>query len=88
MSTVKNQPVSYVPRPTRYTLGSSQKIIVIILLLTCFVVNVWFLNLPSDDGTLAEIQQRGTLRVGLDASFPPFETIDETGQIVGLDVMI
>ena len=35
---------------------------------------------------LAEIQRRGTLRVGLDASFPPFETIDEQGQIVGLDV--
>ena len=88
MSTVKNQSVSHVPRPTRYALGSPLQIIIIILLLSCFVVSVWFLTLPGDDGTLAEIQQRGTLRVGLDASFPPFETIDETGQIVGLDVDI
>jgi polar amino acid transport system substrate-binding protein len=28
------------------------------------------------------------LRVGLDASFPPFETIDANGQVVGLDVDI
>ncbi len=48
----------------------------------------WFLLAPRDDGSLAEIRRRGTLRVGLDASFPPFETIDETGQIVGLDVDI
>jgi ABC-type amino acid transport substrate-binding protein len=49
---------------------------------------VWRLYPSRDDGTLAEIQRRGTLRVGLDASFPPFETIDENGQIVGLDVDI
>ncbi|HEY85195.1 MAG TPA: transporter substrate-binding domain-containing protein [Chloroflexi bacterium] len=34
---------------------------------------------------LAEIKQRGALRVGLDASFPPFESLDENGQVVGLD---
>jgi polar amino acid transport system substrate-binding protein len=45
----------------------------------------WFLTAHSDD-TLTEIQERGTLRVGLDASFPPFETINAEGQIVGLDV--
>ena len=49
---------------------------------------VWWLFPSQDDGTLAEIQRRGRLRVGLDASFPPFETIDENGQIVGLDVDI
>ncbi|MBN1991461.1 MAG: transporter substrate-binding domain-containing protein [Anaerolineae bacterium] len=47
---------------------------------------VWRLYPSGDDGALAEIQRRGTLRVGLDASFPPFEMINETGQIVGLDV--
>ncbi|RMF00367.1 MAG: amino acid ABC transporter substrate-binding protein [Chloroflexi bacterium] len=48
---------------------------------------VWWLW-PRDDGTLAEIRRRGTLRVGLDASFPPFENIDADGQISGLDVDI
>ena len=47
---------------------------------------LWFFLAPRDDGALAEIRRRGTLRVGLDASFPPFETTDEQGQIVGLDV--
>lgn len=42
----------------------------------------------GDDSTLVEIQRRGTLRVGLDASFPPFETMSENNQIVGLDVDI
>ena len=37
---------------------------------------------------LAEIRQRGVLRVGLDASFPPFESLDEDGQVVGLDADI
>ncbi|MFQ5611958.1 MAG: transporter substrate-binding domain-containing protein [Anaerolineae bacterium] len=44
----------------------------------------WLLNTRSDD-TLAEIRRRGALRVGLDASFPPFESLDERGQVVGLD---
>ena len=47
-----------------------------------------WLSLSDDDGTLAEIQRRGTLRVGLDASFPPFEMINGNDEIVGLDVDI
>jgi len=43
---------------------------------------------PIDDGTLTQIQQRGSLRVGLDASFPPFETMTAEGTIVGIDVDI
>jgi polar amino acid transport system substrate-binding protein len=58
----------------------------ILILLTLLVPLFWYLLIPRDDGTLDAIQRRGTLRVGLDASFPPFETIDDSGQIVGLDV--
>jgi ABC-type amino acid transport substrate-binding protein len=65
---------------TRLVIATALAIIFVAALL-------WFL-FPPDDGTLAEIQQRGTLRVGLDASFPPFETVDGNGQIVGLDVDI
>jgi polar amino acid transport system substrate-binding protein len=52
------------------------------------ILGFWFFLFPRDDGSLAEIRRRGTLRVGLDASFPPFETVDANGQIVGLDVDI
>ncbi len=37
---------------------------------------------------LAEIRRRGTLRIGLDASFPPFESLDADGAVVGLDADI
>jgi len=63
-------------------------IIILLVLLSLLTLAFWILFFPRDDGTLAEIRRRGTLRVGLDASFPPFETINNNGQIVGLDVDI
>lgn len=38
------------------------------------------------DPTWKRLQETGTLRVGMDASFPPFESIAEDGSLVGLDV--
>jgi polar amino acid transport system substrate-binding protein len=36
---------------------------------------------------MARVQKTGSLRVGTDATYPPFETVDtETGEIVGFDV--
>lgn len=37
---------------------------------------------------LAQIQRRGVLWVGLDASFPPFEALNAQGQVFGLDADI
>jgi polar amino acid transport system substrate-binding protein len=59
----------------------------VLILLIGLMLWGWF-SLPGDDGTLAEVQRRGTLRVGLDASFPPFEMINGNDEIVGLDVDI
>ena len=42
--------------------------------------------LGSEDLTWQAMQRRGSWRVGMDPSFPPFEMLDETGQPVGLDV--
>ncbi|MFP4345394.1 MAG: ABC transporter substrate-binding protein [Anaerolineales bacterium] len=42
----------------------------------------------SRSGALERVQQTGTLRVATDPSFPPFEYIDEEGQIQGLDADI
>ena len=41
--------------------------------------------LPRRDATWQAMQTRGTWRVGLDPSFPPFETLADDGRIVGLD---
>jgi polar amino acid transport system substrate-binding protein len=39
----------------------------------------------GDDGTLERVQATGELRVGVDASFPPFESLDGEGKVVGFD---
>ena len=75
----------------RFTLHaprSTLHVIILLILAALLIPLLWFLLAPHDDGSLAQIRRRGTLQVGLDASFPPFETIDANGQIVGLDVDI
>ncbi len=42
--------------------------------------------LSGRDGTWESMQSGGVWRVGLDPSFPPFETLDKAGQPVGYDV--
>lgn len=71
-----------------HTLSISRKNfrIIILAIFTTFVALSTWLLLSRDDGTLAQVQRRGRLRVGLDASFPPFETIGAQGEIEGLDV--
>jgi polar amino acid transport system substrate-binding protein len=48
---------------------------------------LWQRREASVDETWRQVQLSGVLRVGLDASYPPFEYIDEeTGEILGYDV--
>jgi arginine/lysine/histidine transporter system substrate-binding protein len=49
-------------------------------------VMVWMFSRPRTDDTWEDLQLSGEMRVGIDASYPPFETLDESGQIVGFDV--
>ena len=44
------------------------------------------LALGAQDRSLETIRSMGVLRVGLDPSFPPFESLDANGQVVGFDV--
>jgi ABC-type amino acid transport substrate-binding protein len=70
---------------TRHSSFVTRRWIILLFLLAGFGLPAFWLW-PRDDGSLAAIQRRGTLRVGLDASFPPFEVVDGDGQIVGFDV--
>ncbi len=51
---------------------------------------VILLSVPSQkdkaDKAWSRVQASGTLRVGMDASYPPFEFLDADNQIVGFDV--
>lgn len=44
------------------------------------------LALGAQDRSLETIRSLGVLRVGLDPSFPPFESLGADGQVVGFDV--
>src|SRR5690348_3842448 len=46
---------------------------------------VWWGRLPRPDPAWDRIQASGVLRVGTDATYPPFESI-ENGQYVGYDM--
>jgi ABC-type amino acid transport substrate-binding protein len=71
-------------------LGGSRRALLAILALVIIALTAWLVLARLggvEDETWARIQQEGLVRVGMDASWPPFEYIDEaTGQIVGLDV--
>ena len=41
--------------------------------------------LPTDSPTIKAIQQRGELRVGLEAGYMPFEMLDKGGELIGFD---
>jgi ABC-type amino acid transport substrate-binding protein len=58
---------------------------VLFLLLAAVALGLLLLRGQGDDGTLDRVQATGELRVGLDASFPPFESLDAAGNVVGFD---
>ena len=60
-----------------------------ILALVVIGLAAWFVLARlggEEDETWARIQREGVIRVGMDASWSPFEFVDDDGQSVGLDV--
>jgi ABC-type amino acid transport substrate-binding protein len=70
-------------------LRGSRRALLSILALVIIALTAWFVLARlggEEDEAWARIQQEGVIRVGMDASWPPFEYIDDDGQIVGFDV--
>jgi polar amino acid transport system substrate-binding protein len=66
----------------------SRRTLLVILTLAAIALVAWFVLARlggEEDETWARIQREGLMRVGMDASWPPFEYVDDDGQIVGLD---
>lgn len=67
----------------------SVRIIVGLAILALWGIGLWLIlvSSASRDTAWQHIEDSKTLRVGMDASYPPFETIDQaSGQPVGFDV--
>ncbi len=61
----------------------------IAVLIVALAVGGWLIlrsSGPAVDETWLKMQERGSWRVGMDPSFPPFETLDGEGAPVGYDV--
>lgn len=56
------------------------------LLITCLLALSVVLSGVAFAGTLEEIMERGTLRVGMEPGYMPFELTNKKGEIVGFDV--
>ncbi len=59
------------------------------LALLTVLAGVWLVLAPGEelkDETWERIQQDGVMRIGMDASYPPFEDIDQDGNLAGFDV--
>jgi cystine transport system substrate-binding protein len=52
------------------------------------LTGVTLVSSPSaaDNGQLAQIKQRGTIRVALEGTYPPFDYQDSSGNLVGFEV--
>jgi len=62
-----------------------KKLLAVLLTLACAALLAF--GCHKGDPYLAHVQESGVLRVGIDPSWPPFESVDPTsGEIVGLDV--
>jgi polar amino acid transport system substrate-binding protein len=59
-----------------------------VLILAATLAVVWVSDCGSGvESGMARIERTGTLRVGTDATYPPFETVDtETSKLVGFDI--
>lgn len=50
------------------------------------VLGLSFNSAIADEKLLSEIKERGTILIGLEATYPPFNYQDESGELVGFEV--
>jgi len=89
----RNSPQSTVPgrqpQITRWRIGSLVFAIIAVIACGWFAIVNWLPKPPAKpDPTWARIVDTGVFRVGIDPSFPPFESDDSKGQLHGMDIAL
>lgn len=80
--------IRHMPYAIRFRPGTLPLVILALVLLIIWAF-VTFLPKPqTPDSTWVRILQTGALRVGVDPSFPPFESDDGKGNLQGLDIAL
>jgi len=78
-----------VARSGCWRVGSLPLAIVLLCACAWLAFVLWFPKPPpKPDATWLHILESGAFRVGLDPSFPPFESDDATGNLYGLDIAL
>jgi ABC-type amino acid transport substrate-binding protein len=77
------------PSSRALRLGTLPLVVLALLLLAWYAYLNWFpKSPPKPDATWVRMLETGEFRVGLDPSFPPFESDDAKGNLRGLDVAL
>ena len=82
---------SFVPRsdPSSFRIGTLPLVILALALIVYWVVvNAAPKPTPKPDATWTRIVSEGVFRIGIDPSFPPFESHDGKGNLSGLDIAL
>jgi polar amino acid transport system substrate-binding protein len=75
--------------PRTWHLGSLSLALVTLIACAWFAFGAWFPKPPpKPDATWVHILETGAWRVGIDPSFPPFESDDAHGNLSGLDIAL
>ena len=72
-----------------FRLGTLPVVIAIFIMLIVYAFVTWLPKPPQKpDATWVQILETGAWRVGVDPSFPPFESDDAKGNLYGLDIAL
>jgi len=88
---VNSKQSSVVSRRSRWTRlkpGTLPLALIVLIALAIFALVKIFAPPPKPDATWLRVLDTGELRVGIDPSFPPFESEDANGNLHGLDIAL
>jgi polar amino acid transport system substrate-binding protein len=78
----------FILHTSSFRLGTLPVVIVAFIVLVVYAFVAWFKPPSKPDATWVRILDTGEFRVGVDPSFPPFESDDAKGNLSGLDIAL